>query len=45
MFLGGEIHHREVKKLCIHVGFEQRCTARREKHKKPESGQGSYYQT
>lgn len=27
---GKEIYHREVKKLCSHVGTAQRCIARRE---------------
>lgn len=29
---GKEIYHREVKKLCSNVGFEQRCIVRGEVH-------------
>lgn len=29
---GKEIYHREVKKLCSNVGFEQRCVVKREVH-------------
>lgn len=34
---GKEIYHREVKKLCSNVGFEQRCIVRKEEHSRKVS--------